>query len=269
MGLPRNIPSGDDSNNEPSLPLLSPDEAAVTPKRAPAQRKNAQPAKHNDAEMQEFEEYKRWKRLQKEAEDSQQLSTGEESSAQQPISRTSSTRLAKSASTVKPISASPTRTRQPTRSRKQPVESPQVLEDSEAQNAEDNWSVDPKTGKRYKQIKATPKEAIKAYGKTNGRGLSKEEMLRYIEVEGDFDIDDLNNTAETFMAHLRVPPSKEEQQEILRKKSELAEKRRRERQELDDELNASEGVIPEPEADPFNQSKDQKRGLFGRKQKKK
>lgn len=134
-----------------------------------------------------------------------------------------------------------------------------------AEDEDGEWALDPKTGKRYKALPSTPREAIAAYKRTKGKGLSKSEMLAFIETSEDFDIDDLNGTAETFMAHLRVPPSPEEREEILRKRAEMLQRQKAERAELDAELNDTEGTLEEPEADPFNENPPKKRGLFGRK----
>lgn len=130
---------------------------------------------------------------------------------------------------------------------------------------EEGWGYDPKTGKRYRLLATTPKEAVAAYRKTRGAGFTLGEMQALVAVQEGFDIDDLNGTAETFMAHLRVPPSPEEREEILRKKAEIAQRQRAERDSLNQELNEREGVLEEPESDPFKETPQKKRGLFGRK----
>lgn len=130
---------------------------------------------------------------------------------------------------------------------------------------EGNWVTDPKTGERYQQLPQASREAVRAYKGTKGAGFTLDEMKRFVGIQQDFDIDDLNGTAQTFMAHLRVPPSKEEQEAILRRKAELAEEQRRKRAEMDQELNAKEGILEEPEEDPFVENQKAKRGLFGRK----
>lgn len=77
------------------------------------------------------------------------------------------------------------------------------------------WDIDPKTGKKYKKLLGAPPEAIRVGRKG---GLSKEQLEAITVFDEDFDIDDLNSTAEMFLAHLRVPPDKEEQKRLLEEK---------------------------------------------------
>ena len=84
------------------------------------------------------------------------------------------------------------------------------------------------------------------------------------ELAMDLNIDDLNGEAKNFLGHLQIAPSAEEREAILRKKAEFAESQRVKKAELLQELDAKEGVLEEPEADPFAE-KTKKRGLFGRK----
>lgn len=230
MGLPTSIPSGGDGDsfNEPlpDVDLSSP-LPAIEP-QAPARDTSARD---------EFEEFQRWKR-EREAEAAQAA----------PRTRTQPARTS-------------TRAERPV-----PVESQlQNHDELEATDDGGQWRVDPKTGKRYKTLTSTPKEAISAYRKTKGAGFSLSEMRSFVSVEDGFDIDDLNGAAETFMAHLRVPPSKEEREEILRTKAELVRKQKAKRAEIDAELNEKEGTLEEPEVDPFSENPPKKRGLFGRK----
>jgi len=129
-----------------------------------------------------------------------------------------------------------------------------------------DWVTDAKTGKRYKRLPQASREAVRAYKGTKGAGFTLDEMKRFVGFQENFDIDDLNGTAELFMPpRLRTPPSKEEQEAILRRKAQLAEEQRAKRAEIDQELNASEGILDEPEVDPFAENQKAKRGLFGRK----
>lgn len=237
MGLPTSIPSGGDGLDRFSAPL--PD--AELPQ--PPARQTVQAAPAVDPAQAEFEEFQRWKRE----------------------------REAKAAQTPAPARTQQPRTSpQPAQTKRSEVQLQQFVHSEQSQpifEDEDSgqWAVDPKTGKRYKALPSTPKEAIAAYRKTKGAGLSKSEMMAFVQTQEDFDIDDLNGTAETFMAHLRVPPSPEEREEILRKRAELVQKQKAERAALDEELNDKEGTLEEPESDPFNENPPKKRGLFGRK----
>lgn len=70
------------------------------------------------------------------------------------------------------------------------------------------WRVDPKTGKKYKVLAKNSPDAVKSA--KNGEGLTLDQLFKYTEDDPDFNLDDLNGSAETFLAHLRVPPSPEE-----------------------------------------------------------
>jgi len=234
MGLPTSIPSGGDGLDRFSEPAPR---AQPAPRSPQVQQRQKSPApRQPDAVAAppvdpEYEAFLRWK-AEKEA---------PKSTAQETVP------ARRSAPAPKPVQ---TRTEQ--------LPSP-------SDRQEDGWEFDSKTGKYYKPLPAAPKEAIRAAKAAKGAGLDLNEMKRFFEVREDFDIDDLNSTAETFMAHLRIPPSKEEQEAILRRKAELAQEQREKRAELDQELNAKEGLIEEPESDPFLENQKAKRGLFGRK----
>jgi len=149
----------------------------------------------------------------------------------------------------------------------QPVQTDELPDESVGDEVLDgDWAIDPATGKRYKRLPQASREAIRAYKGTKGAGFTLDEMKRFVGFQENFDIDDLNGTAELFMPpRLRTPPSKEEQEAILRRKAELAEEQRAKRAEMDQELNAKEGILEEPEVDPFAENQKAKRGLFGRK----
>lgn len=82
------------------------------------------------------------------------------------------------------------------------------------EETDDRWRVDPRTGKRYKVLKQSSKEAIAASKRNKNGGLTLEQARQLIEDEEDFDADDLNKSAETFLAHLRVPPNRDELEQL-------------------------------------------------------
>lgn len=86
---------------------------------------------------------------------------------------------------------------------------------------------DKKTGKVYKELPRSNSEAVKAFKKNNSAGLSLDELFKYTEEVEGFDLDDLQGSADKFLAHLRVPPNKKEQAELR----ELRAKLRREQEE--------------------------------------
>lgn len=240
MGLPTSIPSGGDGLDRfSSEPSHAEPQNTAKPRVATTQPKAVSEA---DTAQAEFEEFQRWKR-EREARIPEAASPGV---TQQPRTSPRPTETKRSEARLQPVHSDYSEL---------PIEEEDTTE----------WALDPKTGKRYKALPSTPKEAIAAYKKTRGAGLSKSEMMAFIQTQDDFNIDDLNGTAETFMAHLRVPPSAEEREEILRKRAELIQKQKAERAALDEELNDKEGTLEEPEADPFNENPTKKRGLFGRK----
>lgn len=98
----------------------------------------------------------------------------------------------------------------PRRARPPQAQAPQERAPRQAEDLPPGWAIDPKTGKKYKQLASANPEAIKAFKASNGKGLSVEELMRYTADDDDFDLDDLNGSAETFLAHLRVPVPKEE-----------------------------------------------------------
>lgn len=147
-------------------------------------------------------------------------------------------------------------TQQPTSSKKSQVTPTKSVQEEvfvdDAFESTDNEStlktkIDPKTGIPYYEI---PKTKMGSDGKPI--------------LEIDIDIYDLNGEAEAFMAHLRIPPSKEEREALLAQRAEIAKQQRKEKEENDKELEAKYGSL-EQEVDPFNEKSLKKRGLFKKK----
>ncbi len=101
----------------------------------------------------------------------------------------------------------------------QQVRKPAPVAQPKEEALPEGWAIDPVTGKRFKQIAGykpgvmKSRAAVKAA--SNG-GMSLDQLRATVNLDPDFDLDNLNGSAETFLAHLRVPPNKEEQQELLR-----------------------------------------------------
>lgn len=106
---------------------------------------------------------------------------------------------------------------------------------------DDGWRVDPKTGKRYKQLKMSSKEAIAASRKNKNSGLTLEQARQLIAEEEDFDVDDLNGAANTFLAHLRVPPNKEELEKLKQERIKKMRQQASEYQNLQENLSEKYG----------------------------
>ena len=227
MGLPTSIPSGGEGLDRFSEPL--PDIALPSP--LPVEKVAPAPAPVSDTARDEFEEFQRWKQM-REAE----AAAG--AKPRQPKPR------AKKASIASVAQA-------PTRAVAEQAEEPRFPDltvPSDAPSTEGlTRRVNDKTGISYYEI---PKTRMGDDGRP---------MLAM-----NINLDDLNGEAENFLAHLRVPPSPEEREEILRKKTELARRQETERDELNRAINEKEGVIDEPQEDPFKEP-TKKRGLFGRK----
>lgn len=110
--------------------------------------------------------------------------------------------------------------------RPKPQESPEALRRSKAPEAPaklgPEWEIDPKTGKPYKRIAGYKDGVMKsraAVANVGKRGATLEQLRMMVEDEPDFNLDDLNGSAETFLAHLRVPPNKEEQKKLLEERA--------------------------------------------------
>lgn len=70
------------------------------------------------------------------------------------------------------------------------------------------WTVDPETGVKYKTIP-----------KTEWVGTEGRSVLHLTEINA---FDDLNGAANDYLAHLRVPPDKEEQKRLNEERARLA-----------------------------------------------
>jgi len=233
MGLPTSIPSGGDGRDTFSSPQAknprpqnqAPSASADGVPRRRQARPESRSAAQSSETLSEFEEFKRWK-------------------AQK---RREAQRASEPEKTALPS------TREPSFERDETVDE---IKDGAL------WRTDPKTGKRYKVLMATPKEALVAYRRNKG-ALPIEQLMKLIEVDEDFAIDDLNGTAEKFMAHLRVPPSPEEKEALIRKKQQMAKAQEQERAALDQELEEKFGSL-EPEKDPFGDEPKPKRGFLSK-----
>lgn len=112
---------------------------------------------------------------------------------------------------------------------------------TEQPKVEDGYAIDPKTGVKYRVLPGIKEEAAQAFNK-----LSEEELKNFtfsslrnmVEEVEDFDIDDLNSTANDFLGHLRIPPNKEEQarlrEERIRRKKEQAQESKRQQSLLNE-----------------------------------
>lgn len=89
--------------------------------------------------------------------------------------------------------------------RPRPTAAPTVRQES---YLPEGWTIDAKTGKKYKKLAANSPEAVAAGKKTSG--FSLDQLMRYTQDDPDFKLEDLNGSAEMFLAHLRVPLPKEE-----------------------------------------------------------
>lgn len=93
------------------------------------------------------------------------------------------------------------------------------------------WRTDPKTGKRYKVMQGVDPEFLRAAKRQGATELGFDDLMDQVKLDPDFDGDDLNSSAEIFMAHLRVAPDKKEQQQLREERSARIRKLRQERPE--------------------------------------
>ena len=71
------------------------------------------------------------------------------------------------------------------------------------------FKVDPKTGKKYEVLPASRLDAVKNFKNQKG-GPGLDFLRKSVEEVDDIDLDKLNEEADRFLAHLRVPPDKDE-----------------------------------------------------------
>jgi len=103
------------------------------------------------------------------------------------------------------------------------LEIPQRSEPVAETTEDSEWRIDPKTGKRYKDLPGFKKGVMGSKATiTRGAkgGFGADDLRTMLEDVPDFNMDDLNGTAEMFMAHLRVPPDKEEQKRLAAERAE-------------------------------------------------
>lgn len=123
-----------------------------------------------------------------------------------------------------------TKSRKPSQSRKRPAERNTAAPEETAPEAGE-WRTDPKTGKRYKVMAGLDSAFLKAAKRSGATDMSLEQLMENVKADPDFDGDDLNKSAETFMAHLRVPPSKKEKVKLQREKKARIEQLKKEKPE--------------------------------------
>lgn len=106
--------------------------------------------------------------------------------------------------------------------------------------AQDGWEVDAETGKKFKQLVGYKSGVMKHSANIiKAGGMTLDQLRKSIEEDPDFDLDDLNGSAETFLSHLRVPPDKEEQKRL--------KEERAKRQKAYDAVNARNAAEAEAE----------------------
>lgn len=82
---------------------------------------------------------------------------------------------------------------------------------------EEGYAIDEKTGVKYKVLPGAKPEAVKKFNsmkKADIDNLTFSSMKYFFTEAEDFDIEDLNNTAQDFLGHLRIPPDKDEQKRL-------------------------------------------------------
>jgi hypothetical protein len=80
---------------------------------------------------------------------------------------------------------------------------------------DDGWVIDVETGKRFKQLKGYKRGVMKhSTAVIKAGGLTLDQLRTAVDEEPDFDLDNLNGAANTFLSHLRVPLDKEEQKRL-------------------------------------------------------
>lgn len=86
-----------------------------------------------------------------------------------------------------------------------------------ANDVEEGYAIDEKTGVKYKVLPGAKPEAVKKFNSMKQAdidNLTFSSMKYFFTEAEDFDIEDLNNTAQDFLGHLRIPPDKDEQKRL-------------------------------------------------------
>lgn len=118
------------------------------------------------------------------------------------------------------------------RVRQQPIKESTVEKSPEV---EEGYAIDEETGIKYRVLPGAKADAVKKFNslkKSDLENLTFSSMKYFFTEAEDFDIDDLNSTAEDFLGHLRVPPNKEEQKKL---REERLKRKREQNQKFADE----------------------------------
>lgn len=114
-------------------------------------------------------------------------------------------------------------------------------------NVPDGYAVDPVTGKMYKKLPANDKDLVKQYNRSNGKMEISIEQMRQTADSVDIDLHNMEKSADMFLAHLRVPPDKEEIERLKQERIRLANKQKA---EFEDEQNLLLNTLGSLEPDP-------------------
>ena len=101
-------------------------------------------------------------------------------------------------------------------------------------NANENFPPKQKSG----ELRKAPKEAIAAANKNQGEmkgALTLDQMRKYIGEQDDFDVNDLNGMANTFLSkESRTPPSREEMLKLREERRRRAREQKKHLKEIDE-----------------------------------
>lgn len=95
-----------------------------------------------------------------------------------------------------------------------------VTPQRESKQLPEGWEIDAETGKPFKQLTGYKKGVMKhSSAVIKAGGMTLTQLRAAVDEEPDFNLDDLNGSAETFLSHLRVPPNKEEQKRLIEERA--------------------------------------------------
>lgn len=118
------------------------------------------------------------------------------------------------------------------------------------ESIEEGYAIDPKTGIKHRVLPGVKEDAVKSFNSLTKKqiaDLTFSSMKHYVETMEDFDIEDLDNTAQDFLGHLRIAPDKEEQKRL---REERASRKRSQNEQFAKEqerLNKKYGDFVEPD----------------------
>lgn len=207
VGLPTQPPAAQNNTNSPETPVKRPvsqdnnsSEQRPVRRESPPQKRENQQSSPEKRQLREAPQQSQKKRRVSQSSE-QNTSTQNEQRRREALQKQTSTKVDKE-------DAAKRRNRNPENN----------SESNTNNNAvEEGYAIDEETGIKYKVLPGAKPEAVKKFNsmkKSDLENLTFSSMKYFFTEAEDFDIEDLNSTANDFLGHLRVPPDKDEQKRL-------------------------------------------------------